>query len=223
MSRVDHPGGRPSGRLDRRRWASVRRRCGAAGGGTWSARRSARRLECGVQPVVLRALCHGRRATVRWCQRGGGRGAGVGSGRWRAGLRAERGDTALPPLPGRRSPARVRGSPIRPSSPQRPPGRIPVSAISRTMASSRRSRNSLPSARFDQRRSSSSVSDSVTLVSSLGAFESEQWIVVDLALLGQPGREPPYAELAGAGGRRRPRRAGRRRIRSSKVPVAQSR
>ena len=55
------------------------------------------------------------------------------------------------------------------------PALIPVSAISRTMASSRRSRKSLPPHALRRRRSSSSVSDSVTLASSLGDLRPSKW------------------------------------------------
>ena len=50
------------------------------------------------------------------------------------------------------------------------PGRIPVSVISRTIASSRRSRRLLPEQALISALSSSSVSASVTLASSLGGL-----------------------------------------------------
>jgi len=76
----------------------------------------------------------------------------------------------LPPLP-RRTVATPRGRSTSDTfKPTTSPARIPVSAINRTMASSRRSRSPLPAHALIHAFSSVSVSASVTLVSSLGGL-----------------------------------------------------
>ena len=123
------------------------RRCGAADGRGIHSVRPLLRGIAGCYAVRSRLiLCRGHRAAAQRCRRAG------------ATLAASHGDHAA--LEVDISQGRSMSS----------PARIPVSDISRTIASSRRSRKSLPPQALISRRSSSSVREATTLASSLGAL-----------------------------------------------------
>ena len=151
------------------------------------------------------------------CRRAGGCVGRAGSGRWRARSGPERGHATLAAF----AAPHCHQSAVRSTSatdrPVTSPARIPVSAINRTIASSRRSRNSLPPHALISRFSSSSVSESSDLRIELRGFQPQQRIVVDLTFFGQPRREPAHRRADGSAPStvRRRRRADRPRTPSS--------
>jgi hypothetical protein len=93
--------------------------------------------------------------------------------------------------PTQTSPLKGVGIPIATTSPARPP----VSIISRTIASSQRSRKSPPGALLDQQPTLVVVELLDHLVVELRRLEVRQLVGVDVALRCEPGGEAAYGQL----------------------------
>ena len=151
----------------------------------------------------------------------------VGIGRWRPVLGPNGTVRPLPPFP-RRTTAEPR---VRSTSSTviatTSPARAPVSTISRTIASSLRSRRSLPSHALSSLAISVLGEHRHDLDVQLGRLRREQLVLGDLPLLGEPRRESAHRQMPGPCGRRfgagvqqrRDERVNRRPVETGSAPV----